>query len=680
MQSDHLSGSSAGESEVSHPSIHALGDRFSITSQDACILKGYVEEFQKADTEIRKTILEKAMGELYTLRPPNSTFNKKMAKMKIRTWFYNHYSRPHRQLIKFTQKWSARNAFYHENKEEIMELAHKIAKEWSEDRPPRDIQAKMAQAKFHSRIVRDFQTQLFKTCGMHSIVLVAYADTDGRPRAAMDDWNKVLDDGILEKCLNLAGMDEILQELQAPSHMYETENDQGAHSWRSKVLRTKVKIVIDTDGEPDIPSVTPKDGYSAKTIQTVLRDYCNSHILLNNISVPVARPLEAMPEGGVDPTNLEPVLNKEIEQTSISDIGESPHPPPSSISRPKSFQAHHRIQRGTPIRSATHFNSDPPELEQEPVKQVVKITHKARNADTVITERKSLHGKHVFHVSYYMEGMSSMLVTTRKSLHGSHYTEGISSVFGHYTESMSSVAILPCWLLRGRLVLFASHYMESISSMLATTWKKFSGAKELRTDIGWPMNSGKIYVDVRALRSPSGMFIFKKIILPLARVWRQPDVRKVIKQHIIVLKPNAFPSLYDWVSYPITLLIKSIYDVERKRIRKGLTPCHMHVELVAALEQALCFCHTGNAAVFATGLMGPLGLSKGALKDGFPMLQDLFEHPTIKQAMDHGLVIAHRKWPLKNGYPAMASKKAQVLSYSMRHFHVYGLSLIRGTF
>jgi hypothetical protein len=97
---------------------------------------------------------------------------------KMRTWFYNHYSRPHRQLIKFTRKWSARNAFYHENKAEIMQLAQKmsggvpgsqaflgalqdatttlwkelpseeqeqhaeIAKEWSEDRPPRDIQAK----------------------------------------------------------------------------------------------------------------------------------------------------------------------------------------------------------------------------------------------------------------------------------------------------------------------------------------------------------------------------------------------------------------------------------------------------------------------------------------------------------------------------------------------------------
>ncbi|KAI9432718.1 hypothetical protein H4582DRAFT_2083108 [Lactarius indigo] len=527
MQSDHLSGSSAGESEVSRPSIHALGDRFSITSQDARILKGYVEEFQNADTEIRKTILEKAMGELYTLRPPNSTFNKKMAKMKIRTWFYNHYSRPHRQLIKFTRKWSARNAFYHENKEEIMELAQsmsggipgsqaflgalqdattslwkklsieeqepyaEIAKEWSEDRPPRDIQAKMAQAKFRSRIVRDFQTQLFKTCGMRSIVLVAYADTDGRPRAAMDDWNKVLDDGMSfsDFCPDWRNASIWQEWMKYCRKCFVPENDQGAHSGSSKVLRTKVKIVIDTDGEPDIPSVTPEDGYSAKTIQTVLRDYCNSHIryvsrrknatipwsklssdpptwieeecyplgflwadpsklrlvqvfqlldhwrqrqreglipliwnpsceLLANVDHPVqhirnpkrtcrrsskfnepesdnqseeedfAKEIQALHSPSVTPP-LPPSpspspfrRHKEIEQTSIPDVGESPHPPPSSISRPKSFQAHHRIQRGTPIRPATHFNSDPPELEQEPVKRVVKITHKARNADT----------------------------------------------------------------------------------------------------------------------------------------------------------------------------------------------------------------------------------------------------------------------------------------------------------
>jgi hypothetical protein len=97
---------------------------------------------------------------------------------KLRTWFYNHYDHPYRELIKFTRRWSARNAFYHENKADITELTQTmsggapgsqaflgalqdattslwkklsveeqeqyedIAKEWSEDRPPKHIQAK----------------------------------------------------------------------------------------------------------------------------------------------------------------------------------------------------------------------------------------------------------------------------------------------------------------------------------------------------------------------------------------------------------------------------------------------------------------------------------------------------------------------------------------------------------
>ena len=97
---------------------------------------------------------------------------------KIQKWFYNHYTRPRHDYIKFTRKWSARSAFYQLNREEI--LAHametsglepgepaflgalqdattallkqvsisdhadyaKAAEEWSEDSPPRHIQSR----------------------------------------------------------------------------------------------------------------------------------------------------------------------------------------------------------------------------------------------------------------------------------------------------------------------------------------------------------------------------------------------------------------------------------------------------------------------------------------------------------------------------------------------------------
>lgn len=97
---------------------------------------------------------------------------------KARTWFYNHYAHLHRQLIRFIQRWSARNVFYQENKDEIRILTGQIsrgvpgsqaylgalqdvttqlwkklsperqefyadlAKEWSDEKPPRHIQAK----------------------------------------------------------------------------------------------------------------------------------------------------------------------------------------------------------------------------------------------------------------------------------------------------------------------------------------------------------------------------------------------------------------------------------------------------------------------------------------------------------------------------------------------------------
>lgn len=105
-------------------------------------------------------------------------------------------------------------------------------------------------------------------------------------------------------------------------------------------------------------------------------------------------------------------------------------------------------------------------------------------------------------------------------------------------------------------------------------------------------------------------------------------------------------------------------------------PCPFQLELLAAFERLLCFCHTGNTSVFATSLMQPLGLSRSATVDGFPTLLKVFIQPNIHLAKKHGFLVDYRKWPLKNSYPAIASKKAQVLTYSLSHFMVRLPSLI----
>lgn len=128
--------------------------------------------------------------------------------------------------------------------------------------------------------------------------------------------------------------------------------------------------------------------------------------------------------------------------------------------------------------------------------------------------------------------------------------------------------------------------------------------------------------------------------------------------------------MYDWVSHPITILIDKLFEVEIENIRNKVLPCPFRVELLACLERMLCFCHTGNTAVFATSLMAPLNMSRSAVADGFPTMSNIFKHPNIRRAMTYDLEIDPRKWPMKDGYPAIASKRAQVLTYSLPHFMV----------
>ncbi|KAH9009513.1 hypothetical protein EDB83DRAFT_2322736 [Lactarius deliciosus] len=297
------------------PIDHAL-EGVKLTPQDVHILKGYLEDFEKADTQTWNRILEKAMGDVYHLRPANSAFNKKDAKQKIRKWFYNHYSAPHRQIIKLTRKWSARNAFYQAKREDIMCLAKEvsggapgsreflgalqdattqlwkdlpieeqeryadIAKEWSEHAPPKEIQAKMASAGVRGQIVRDFQTQLYKTCGVRCIVLIASEKADGTPQVALDEWNSRLDDGqnFTDFFLQWRNTDLWKQWKRYSRMCFATDGDQPAEKDRSKTLKAPIPIITDSNGLPAIPSITRGGSINTKVVQTTLRNYCTAHI------------------------------------------------------------------------------------------------------------------------------------------------------------------------------------------------------------------------------------------------------------------------------------------------------------------------------------------------------------------------------------------------------------------
>ena len=80
MQNESSSDSQSGESELSQsPNDQPTNPGFIITPDDIGILQGYLEEFQEADTSLRTRLIEKAMAELYQLRPSNASFDKKEA-------------------------------------------------------------------------------------------------------------------------------------------------------------------------------------------------------------------------------------------------------------------------------------------------------------------------------------------------------------------------------------------------------------------------------------------------------------------------------------------------------------------------------------------------------------------------------------------------------------------------
>ncbi|KAF8264581.1 hypothetical protein EI94DRAFT_1805674 [Lactarius quietus] len=139
---------------------------------------------------------------------------------------------------------------------------------------------KMASAAIQRCIVRDFQTQLYRTCGVQSIVLIAYAKEDGTPQVAMDEWNNDLNDGMDFGTFypNWRNTEVWDQWKKYSRYCFGTEEDRNAINDQSKTIKMTIDIITDEDGEPEVPSVTEASGYQTKVVQAALRKYCIAHM------------------------------------------------------------------------------------------------------------------------------------------------------------------------------------------------------------------------------------------------------------------------------------------------------------------------------------------------------------------------------------------------------------------
>ena len=80
MQHEYHPDLSAGCSEDPQAAQgHALSSVFLLTLADKALLQGHLDDFQDADKGACAIIIERVMGQLYQLQPPNTSFDKKDA-------------------------------------------------------------------------------------------------------------------------------------------------------------------------------------------------------------------------------------------------------------------------------------------------------------------------------------------------------------------------------------------------------------------------------------------------------------------------------------------------------------------------------------------------------------------------------------------------------------------------
>ncbi|KAN0136534.1 hypothetical protein V8E53_005581 [Lactarius tabidus] len=290
------------------------------------ILWQYLDEFQNTDTGSHANVIQRAMAEVYQHHPPNASFDKMEVGKKIQKWFYNHYIHPKCQYTKFMHKWSTQNVFFQLHCDEIMVLATDMsgkelgkpgflgalqdattvlldglsaedcdkyaeaAAEWSAQAPPPPHPNPGVMAlSMQKWIIQDFQRQLFKTCGIHTLVLTAYKGEDQDLNICLlsrDDVEKVINNG--KSFLNFCPQwkDSDLWEqwrqfgIQCFSDVVNADPPVPDCTW---TINKRIPIFKDNTGCPTLPDITPSHNFKAKVVQSMLREYCTAHICENCI-------------------------------------------------------------------------------------------------------------------------------------------------------------------------------------------------------------------------------------------------------------------------------------------------------------------------------------------------------------------------------------------------------------
>jgi hypothetical protein len=127
----------------------------------------------------------------------------------------------------------------------------------------------------------------------------------------------------------------------------------------------------------------------------------------------------------------------------------------------------------------------------------------------------------------------------------------------------------------------------------------------------------------------------------------------------------VYPSVYQWNTNGITVLLKKLWFQSLPMIEKGIIIDPLWVELCGVLERALNYMHTGNAKVLATTVMRPLWISQALVQHGLPALSPIIRPGT---SMTDAITVLAPDWPTNpaNLQPYSAANRAQIYTYGPR--------------
>jgi hypothetical protein len=121
------------------------------------------------------------------------------------------------------------------------------------------------------------------------------------------------------------------------------------------------------------------------------------------------------------------------------------------------------------------------------------------------------------------------------------------------------------------------------------------------------------------------------------------------------------------MTFGITALLERIWEHQLPLLRLDKKPSPQMIELCAMLERALAYGHTGNAKVLASSMMRPFWLIRSLLQQGWPTMA-----PTIGLVTNTTIPVSvsPANWPIvtRTNLPAIASKRAQIITYGLEHF------------